>query len=108
METIENNLLSVLENEPIIAMGHAMHREPELPSNGWTRQRILEFWTDPVWSLNVDLRSIGRPACTDDRVDNSMPETIVNVVQLGGLRHRIAPWPGFKLYRARQRKRQAQ
>lgn len=116
MKTIANNLLDVVER-PVIAMGHAMHREPELPNNGWTRQRIREFSTDPGWRLHVNLRSIGRPACSGGRVDNSMllgvaeflsssavnlcrkttPKSIVNVPQLGGLRHRIALWPGSKL-----------
>lgn len=105
METIANNLLSVVEKDPVIAVGHAMHREPELPNNGCTRPRIREFWADPIWRLHVDLRSIRRPACSDGRVSNSMPlgvaefvsssavnlcrkripKSIVNVPQLSGL-----------------------
>lgn len=105
MEAIANNLLSVVEKDPIIALGHAVHREPELPNNGWPRPRIREFRTDPVWRLHLDLRSMGSPACSDGRVDNSMPlgvaefassssvnlchktmpKSIVNVPQLSGL-----------------------
>lgn len=105
MKTIANNLLSIVEKDPMIAMGVAMPVEPGLRNNGWTRPRIRQFRTDPIWRLHVDLRSIGRPACSDDRVDNSMPlgiaefvssssvnlchktmpKSIVNVPQLSGL-----------------------
>lgn len=43
MKNIANNLLSGPEQEALIEMRHAMHREPELPNNEWkTQQRIRE------------------------------------------------------------------
>ncbi|QQO23494.1 amidohydrolase [Bradyrhizobium diazoefficiens] len=43
MKTIANNLLANVEQDAIIEMRHAMHREPELSNSEWkTRQRILE------------------------------------------------------------------
>ncbi|MBR0857753.1 M20 family metallopeptidase [Bradyrhizobium liaoningense] len=43
MKNVANNLLSRPEQEALIAMRHAMHREPELSNNEWkTQQRIRE------------------------------------------------------------------
>jgi amidohydrolase len=43
MGTIANSLLSDAEQDAIIEMRHAMHREPELSNNEWkTQQRIRE------------------------------------------------------------------
>ncbi|MCP3380361.1 M20 family metallopeptidase [Bradyrhizobium sp. CCGUVB4N] len=41
METLRNNLLSTSEQDALIEMRHAMHREPELSNQEWkTQQRI--------------------------------------------------------------------
>lgn len=43
METLRNNLLSISEQDALIEMRHAMHREPELSNHEWkTQQRIRE------------------------------------------------------------------
>lgn len=43
MKTIANDLLSDAEQNAVIEMRHAMHREPELSNNEWkTQQRIRE------------------------------------------------------------------
>ncbi|WP_247383839.1 M20 family metallopeptidase [Bradyrhizobium sp. 143] len=43
MDTLRNSLLSISEQEALIEMRHAMHREPELSNHEWrTQQRIRE------------------------------------------------------------------
>ncbi|MCK1469928.1 M20 family metallopeptidase [Bradyrhizobium sp. CW10] len=43
METLRNNLLSMSEQDALIELRHAMHREPELSNHEWkTQQQIRE------------------------------------------------------------------